>query len=61
MIVATVLPFSIMSNPNNHDNFWTEKDANAWATMFFGMNSAIGNDMRRPKEFSYLMNDLINH
>lgn len=44
----------------NHDNFWTEKDANAWATLWFGKNSAIGQDNRLPKEFSYLLNQIIN-
>ena len=43
------------STPQEHSNFWTEKDANAWATVFFGNNSAIGQSQYFPKEFSSLI------
>jgi hypothetical protein len=61
---SVILPASLYSmkfDSKNHDNYWTEKDANAWATFYFGIQSAIGKDQSLPKEFSYLMNNLINH
>lgn len=56
-----IVPASIWSastNSSDHHNFWTEQDANAWATCFFGLNSAIGRNSFYPKKFSFLFNKL---
>jgi hypothetical protein len=56
---GVIIPASLYSmtfDSENHKNFWTEKDANALATEFFGDNSAIGRDNNNfPKEYSSLI------
>ncbi len=61
---TVIVPASLWNmtfDASNHDTFWTETDANAWATLWFGRNSAIGQDPSLPKEFSYLMNQYFQH
>jgi RHS repeat-associated protein len=53
---TVIIPASLYSatfDPSNHKNFWTEKDANALSTEFFGDDSEIGRDNKNfPKEYS---------
>jgi RHS repeat-associated protein len=62
---AKIVPASLYSAAVNyasgHSKFWTEKDANMWGMIFFGKKSDIGkDDYNYPKEFCYLMDDIIN-
>lgn len=53
---GVIVPASVYSASTNsyseHQSFWTETDANAWATLFFGSNSAIGLSSSFPKKFA---------
>jgi RHS repeat-associated protein len=45
---------------SDHSNFWTEKDANAWASLYFGPGSPIWKDNDLfPKEWCSYMNDYL--
>ncbi len=52
IIVPASLWSAATNSYYNHQQFWTEKDANAWATVFFGLKSAIGQNASFPKEFT---------
>ena len=55
-IIAPASLYSIIHDSENHKNFWTEQDANAWASNFFGPNSAIAkNPFLFPAFYSILI------
>jgi hypothetical protein len=60
-VIVPASLYSIITDEKAHNSFWTEKDANMWAYIYFGKNSAIANDPTLPKQFSYLMDGIINH